>query len=133
MHNRQRRPVEQPLLPAYVTLHQTDPITGNEEMLFTLFYEYYRGYTIYSTEDGRCSIHGRDGCLRIQGMYACFPDIEQAKRLIKHFQADGRTAQESMCRYVPAEGYVCVNRAQLKHAYDPQQKSALRAALPRSG
>ena len=95
-----------------LTLHTFDPITGCEDMLYTLFYEVYRGYTIYSTEQGRCCLHGRDGCLRIQGKYACFPDIEQAKNLIKHFQADGRTAQERMERYVPEDEYVCLNRWQ---------------------
>ncbi|HEU5226556.1 MAG TPA: hypothetical protein VFU49_02010 [Ktedonobacteraceae bacterium] len=95
---------------ARLTLHQYDPITGNEDVLYTLFYESYRGYTIYSTEQGRCCIHGRDGCLRIRGYYACFPDVEQAKNLIKHFQADGRTPQESMNRYVPEETYRCLNR-----------------------
>src|SRR5215468_4897668 len=65
-----------------LTLHYTDPITGNEDTLSSLFYEYYRGYTIYSTEQERCCIHGKGGCLRIQGKYACFPDIEQAKLMI---------------------------------------------------
>ena len=37
---------------ARLTLHDADPITGNEETLSTLFYEEYRGYTIYSTEQG---------------------------------------------------------------------------------
>jgi hypothetical protein len=91
-------------------LHHTDPITGREDALYTLFYEEYRGYTIYSNERGRCSIHGKDGCLRIQGMYAAFPDVEQAKNLIKHFQADGRTAQESMNRFVPEHEYLCLNK-----------------------
>jgi hypothetical protein len=98
-----------PLQAASLSLHEQDPITGNEDALYTLFYEYYRGYTIYSTEQGHCCIHGRDGCLRIQGKYACFPDVEEAKRLIKHFQADGRTALESMNRYVPREAYRCLN------------------------
>jgi len=99
-----------PMEVAHLTLHQTDVVTGKEEMLYTLFYEMYRGYTIYSTEQGKCCIHGRDGCLRIEGHYVCFPDVEQAKNLIKHFQAHGRTAQEGMDRYVPEDAYSCLNR-----------------------
>jgi hypothetical protein len=95
---------------ARLTLHATDPVTGNEDALYTLFYEYYRGYTIYSTEQGRCCIHGKDGCLSIRGKYAAFPDIEQAKNLVKYFQADGRTSQESMNRSVPEGAYRCLNR-----------------------
>lgn len=34
---------------ARLTLHEADPITGNEDILSSLFYEFYRGYTIYST------------------------------------------------------------------------------------
>lgn len=95
---------------AHLSLHEIDLITGNEENLYTLFYEVYRGYTIYSTEQGNCCIHGKDGCLRIGGQYVCFPDVEQAKNLIKHFQADGRTSQEGMDRYVPEDAYSCLNR-----------------------
>jgi hypothetical protein len=95
---------------ARLTLHNTDPITGNEDTLYALFYEQYRGYTIYSIEQGLCCIHGKDGGLRIQGKYAVFPNVEQAKNMIKHFQADGRTAQESMNRFVPEEEYICLNR-----------------------
>jgi hypothetical protein len=108
--NRRAYTIMQPLEPARLTLHRTDPITGNEDTLCTLFYEYYRGYTIYSNEQGRCCIHGRDGCLRIVGMYVVFPDVEEAKKLIKHFQADGRDTQESMNRFVPDDEYICLNR-----------------------
>lgn len=104
--NRKRacRAVEQPLEMVHLTLHDVDPITGHEETLYSLFYEFYRGYTIYSTEQGRCCIHGRHGgCLRIRGRYACFPDIEQAKNMIKHFRAEGWTAEEYMERDVPNE------------------------------
>lgn len=108
--SRQRLPLMKPLEVARLTLHQTDPITGNEDGLYTLFYEVYRGYTIYSTEQGQCCIHGAGGCLQIGGWYVAFPDSEQARNLIKHFQADGRTPQENMNRYVPPEEYICLNK-----------------------
>ena len=43
---------------ARLTLHESDPITGNEDLLSSLFYEFYRGYTAYSTARGRGS-HSR--------------------------------------------------------------------------
>jgi hypothetical protein len=110
-------PILKPLEVARLTLHQSDPITGNEDTLYMLFYGHYRGYTIYSTEQGRCSIHGNDGCLHIQGKYVAFPDMEQAKNLIKHFQADGRTSQESMNRFVPEEEYLCLNHKKGNQRY----------------
>jgi hypothetical protein len=93
---RQHRPqaVPRPRL----TLHQTDPITGHEEQLSSLFYEFHRGYTIYRTEQGQCCIHGKDGCLQIEGRFVCFPTLEQAKRLIKWFRIEGYTAQNRMQR-----------------------------------
>lgn len=30
---------------ARLTLHESDPITGNEDTLYELFYEFYRGYS----------------------------------------------------------------------------------------
>src|SRR5260370_22961507 len=113
--NTDRLSCVEPLEQARLTLHTHDPITGNADALYSLFYEFYRGYTIYSTERGTCCIHGREGCLRIRGKYACFPDIEQAKNLIKHFQSDGRTPQESMNRYVPEDEYFCLNRDRQGH------------------
>src|SRR5260370_39494428 len=104
--NTVRFPRVEPLERARLTLHTHDPITGQEDVLSSLFYECYRGYTIYSTKQGTCCIHGKEGCLRIQGKYACFPDVEQAKNLIKHFQADGRTPQECMNRYRAADDNV---------------------------
>jgi|SRR5579875_62278 hypothetical protein len=92
----------------YLAVCTKGAITGSEETIYTLFYEFYRGYTIYSIEDGQCCIHARDGCLQIEGKYACFLDIEQAKTLIKHFRADGPTPQESMNRYVPEHEYLCL-------------------------
>ncbi len=107
--------VEQSLARVRLTLHSSDPITGCEDVLYTLSYEVYRGYTIYSTEQGRCCLHGKEGCLRIRGKYVCFPDIEQAKTMIKHFQADGRTAHERMDRYVPEDEYYCLNKQGVRH------------------
>lgn len=106
------RPIEvQPVEPVRLTLHEMDPVTGDEDTLYSLFYEHYRGYTIYSTTQGRCVLHGkRGGCLRLDGQYACFPDIEEAKKMIKSFQANGRTAWGSMERYVPEDAYLCLNR-----------------------
>jgi hypothetical protein len=95
---------------ARVTLHETDLITGNEDSLSTLFYEYYRGYTIYSTAQGRCCIHGKQGCLRLRGQFVSFPDIEEAKMLIKQFRAEGYTSYDSVERYLPAWEFVCLNR-----------------------
>ena len=95
-----------------LTLHDSDPITGNENTLYTLFYEYYRGYTIYSTLDGRCCIHGKQGCIRLRGQFACFPDIEDAKALIKRFRADGYTSSDSVERYLPEWEFVCLNRSE---------------------
>jgi hypothetical protein len=110
-----RRPIEQEQQPAALarlTLHDTDPITGNYDQLFSLFYECYRGYTIYSTETGACCIHGAGsgGCLRIEGKYVVFLDIKEAKTLIKWFLAENQTAQESMNRQVSREAYRCLNR-----------------------
>jgi hypothetical protein len=106
----------QPREVVLLTLHHADPVTGQEDILSTLFYEYYRGYTIYSNEHGQCCIHGLDGCLRIGGKYAAFPDVEQAKNMIQHFRADGRTPQESMNRFVPEDEYRCMNMPRRKHS-----------------
>jgi hypothetical protein len=106
-----------------LSLYRTDPITGNEDTLSSLFYEYYRGYTIYSTETGRCCIHGKDGCLRIQGRYVCFPDVEQAKLMIKYFQTEGRTSRESMNRFVPEDAYRCLNTQ--RRSYERRQPASL--------
>jgi hypothetical protein len=103
------RPIE-PTERAQLTLHDSDPITGNEDTLYTLFYELYRGYTIYSTPEGRCCIHGKQGCLRLRGKFVCFPAIEDAKTLIKRFRAEGYTSYDSVERYLPEWEYVCLNR-----------------------
>jgi hypothetical protein len=97
-----------------LTLHNTDPITGNEDILCTLFYEEYRGYTIYSTPRGRCCIHGKQGCLKLRGKFVCFYDVEEAKALIKRFRQEGYTSSDSVERYVPQEEYVCLNWRKLQ-------------------
>lgn len=87
----------------HLSLHEIDPVTGDEDGLSALFYEYYRGYTIYSNEEGVCCIHGsgRQGCLRLWGKHVSFPDIEDAKHLIKYFRAQGIRSWESMYRSLP--------------------------------
>jgi len=102
-------PVE-PIERARLTLHEADPITGNEETLYTLFYEFYRGYTIYSTEQGKCCIHGKHGCLKLRGKFACFPDFEDAKALIKRLWATGYTSSDSIERSLPEWEFVWLNR-----------------------
>jgi len=89
---------------------QRAPITGNGDTLYTLFYECYRGYTIYSTQEGRCCIHGKQGCLRLRGKFVCFPAIEDAKNLIKRFRAAEYTSYDPVERYLPEWEYVCLNR-----------------------
>jgi hypothetical protein len=94
---------EQPLEIVSLNLHETDPVTDDEDGLCALFYEDYRGYTIYSNEEGVCCIHGagRQGCLRLGGKYVSFPDIEGAKNLMKYFRAQGIRAWENMDRSLP--------------------------------
>ncbi len=103
------QPIE-PIERARLTLHHADPITGNEDTLYTLFYEEYRGYTIYSTPEGRCCIHGKHGCIKLRSKFVCFPDFEDAKTLIKRFRAEGYTSSDSVERYLPQWEYVCLNR-----------------------
>jgi hypothetical protein len=95
---------------ARLTLHDSDPITGNGDTLYTLFYECYRGYTIYSTQQGRCCIHGKQGCLRLRGKFVRFPAIEDAKNLIKRFRAEEYISYDPVERYLPEWEYVCLNR-----------------------
>ena len=102
------QPVE-PMERARLSLHDRDPITGNEDTLSTLFYECYRGYTIYSTQEGRCCIHAKQGCLRLRGKFVCFPDVEEAKTLIKRFRREGYTSSDSVERYLPEWEFVCLN------------------------
>ncbi len=111
---RQRRaPLVVPFLRrARLSLHEDDPITGHEETLYSLSYEYYRGYTIYSTPDGRCCIHSRQGCIKLQGLFVCLPDIEEAKALIKRFRVEEYTSLDSVERYLPEWEFVWLNRGE---------------------
>jgi hypothetical protein len=102
----QQRLLTAPALPletVHLSLHDIDPVTGDEDGLCALFYEYYRGYTIYSNAQGTCCIHGtgRQGCLRLDGKYVGFPDIEDAKNMIKCLRTQGIRAWESMDRSLP--------------------------------
>jgi hypothetical protein len=100
-----RQPVE-PMERARLTLHYSDPITGNEDTLSTLFYE---DYTIYSTQEGRCCIHGKHGFLRLRRKFVRFPDIEEAKTLFKRFRREGYASYDSVERYLPEWEFVCLN------------------------
>ena len=40
----------------------------------------------------------------------CFPDIAEARALIKRFRRDGDTSDDSVERYFPEWEYVCLNR-----------------------
>ncbi len=102
----------QPLEIVHLSLHDEDPVTGDEDGLSALFYEYYRGYTIYSNEEGVCCIHGKHGCIRLRSKFVCFPDVEEAKTLIKRFRAEGYTSYDSVERYLPDWEYVCLNRSE---------------------
>jgi len=94
---------------ARLTLHEADPITGNEDILSSLFYECYRGYTIYSTPRGRCCIHGQHGCLKLLGKFVCFYTIEDAKSFIGHLRREGYTSADRVERSLPPEAYVRLN------------------------
>ncbi len=65
-------------------------------------------YLLYS--QGRCCIHGKHGCIKLRGKFVCFPDIEEAKTLIKHFRTEGYTSYESVERYLLEWEYVRLNR-----------------------
>lgn len=50
---------------------------------------------------------GKQGCLRLQGRCASFPDIEEAKMLIKRLRAEGYTSSDRVERSLP-EGRIAV-------------------------
>jgi hypothetical protein len=113
---------EEPILPekVHLFLHETDQITGDEKTMYTLFYEDYQGYTIYSTEQGHCCIHGagQRGCLRLQGKFVSFPAVEHAMRLIEYFSANGWTAHLHMNRRVSGQVYCCLNASSREASAD---------------
>jgi hypothetical protein len=113
---RRSLPTTQPLKRARLTLHDSDPITGSEDTFYTLFYEFYRGYTIYSAAQGRCCIHGKHGCIKLRGQFVCFPDVEEAKTLINAFVQMGTPPIDSVERYLPEWEYVCLNRYEQQSA-----------------
>lgn len=119
------QPVD-PVERARLTLHDRDPITGNEDTLYSLFYEYYRGYTIYSTREGRCSIHGKHGCIKLRGKFVCCPDFEDAKTLIKQFRAEGYASSDSVERSLSEGEFVWLNR--LEHQRTPMLSRPMRRA-----
>jgi hypothetical protein len=94
---------------ARLILHESDPITGNEDLLSSLFYEFYRGYTIYNTPRGRCCIHGQQGCLKLLGRFVCSYEVEEAKTFIAHLRRAGYSAADPVERYLPPEDYVWLN------------------------
>jgi len=94
---------------ARLTLHEADRITGNQDLLSSLFYEYYRGYTLYSTSRGRCCIHGQHGCLKLLGRFVCFYTIEDAKAFIQWLRREGYTSADRVERSLPPEAYVWLN------------------------
>jgi hypothetical protein len=121
---KQRRQQGQPVAAAArarLTLHESDPITGTEDSLSSLFYECYRGYIIYSTLDGRCCIHGTQGCLRLRGKFVCCPDVEEAKTLIKHLRAEGYTSCDPVERQVPEGEYLCLNWRDVQRTHIPSR------------
>ena len=128
LDTRKRQPsrqADEPLPRARLTLHEADPITGNEDLLSSLFYEEYRGYTIYSTLRGRCCIQGRQGCLKLRGQFMCFYEVEQAKLLIAYLRRAGYSAADGVERYLPPEAYVWLNCWKL-----PRQRRSSRPRQP---
>jgi len=113
--------VEEVLQPRAISLYldETDTITGEPEVLYSLSYERFEGYTIYNTMQGMCVLHGAGerGCLRMKGKYVRFPDVEQAKRAVLYFQARGWKPSQIMDRGMEEGAYVCLNE-QEQHAQE---------------
>ena len=65
-----------------------EQLTLRPHLVFVALHERPEGFRVFHY-DGRCCIHGKQGCIQLRGKYACFPDIEEAKTLIKRFQAEG--------------------------------------------
>ncbi len=58
-----------------------------------------------------CVLHGavERGCLRMQGKYVRFPNVEQAKQAVLYLQARGWKPSQIMDRGMEEEAYVCLN------------------------
>ena len=128
LHTKSRQPVRQPDEPlprTRLTLHEADPITGNEDILSSLFYEQYRGYTIYSTARGHCCIHGTGGCLKLRVKFVCFYEVEEARLFIAHLRRAGYTSSDGVERYLPPETYVWLNCWKR-----PRQRRSMRSLQP---
>jgi hypothetical protein len=95
--------------PIALFLHETDVVAADADAVFSLFYESYEGYTLYSTQQGRCAVHGARGCLRLGGKYVSFPDEEQARRAVLYFQERGWKPHQIMERGMAEGAYVCLN------------------------
>ncbi len=67
---------------------------------------------------------GRQGCLCLGGKYISFPDIEDAKNLMKYFRANGWTASMSMERDIPEEVYICLNGDEQQRGDGPRYRLA---------
>jgi len=46
------------------------------------------------------------------GKFVCFPNIEEAKTLIKRFRTEGYTPYDSVERHLPEWEFVCLNRGE---------------------
>lgn len=95
--------------PIALFLYGTDVVAGDADAVFSLMYESYEGYTLYSTQQGRCAVHGAQGCLRLGGKYVSFPDEEQARRAVLYFQERGWKPHQIMDRGMAEGASVCLN------------------------
>jgi hypothetical protein len=107
--------------PIALFLHETDVVAADEDALFSLLYECYEGYSIYWTQQGRCVLHGAQGCLRLCGKYVSFPNVEQARRAVLYFQQRGWKPHQIMERGMAERTYVCLNE---------QEKSPVSERIP---
>jgi hypothetical protein len=58
---------------------------------------------------------------RRRGEFVCFPDIEDAKTLIKQIRREGYTASDSVEWYVPEGEFVCLNRRERQRTPMPSR------------
>jgi hypothetical protein len=87
-------------------------------MVYTLSYEVYRGYTIYSNEQGYYCLHGAGsrGCLQLNGKYVSFPSLQDAQNMVRYFRANGWSARQHMNRRISEQAYLCLNAQDQGHA-----------------